>query len=185
MSTPHGRLDSLNAEQHETSRLPHHYESDAVVKAGADRVFDYVDDYLHLSSHMSKSSWMMGGGRMDIELDQGGGKKRGSRIRLSGRAFGVRLSVAEIVTTRDPPYRKIWETTDPPRLLVIGHYRMGFEITPQQQHSLLRVFIDYALPETPVAHWFGRLFAPYYARWCTRRMAADAARHFSGSKVES
>jgi hypothetical protein len=102
----------------------------------------------------------------------------GARIRLSGRVLGIPLSVQEIVTERKPPLRKVWETTGRPQLLVIGSYRMGYEITPQAQASRLRVFIDYALPDEPISRWLGRLFGHFYARWCTQRMARDAAMHF-------
>jgi hypothetical protein len=61
---------------------------------------------------------------------------------------------------------------------VIGRYRMGYEITPRGEASLLRVFIDYGLPDSLPARWFGRMFGGLYARWCTRRMADDAAKHF-------
>ena len=57
---------------------------------------------------------MMGGGRMQIELDAGRGQTVGSRIRLSGRVFGLTLSVEEIVTERVPPQRKVWETIGSP-----------------------------------------------------------------------
>ena len=115
---------------------------------------------------------------MEIELDDGLGQRVGSRIRLSGRVFGIPLSVEELVTERNPPHRKVWETTGRPRLLVIGPYRMGFEITSQESGSLLRVLIDYALPEGAVEHWLGYVLGRYYARWCTQRMVDDAVRHF-------
>jgi len=114
-----------------------------LVAAPADSVFAYADDPARLSSHMSKSSWMMGRGRMLTELDAGRGQTVGSRIRLSGRVFGLALSVEEIVTELVPPQRKLWQTTGSPRLLVIGHYRMGFEFARQENGSLLRVYIDY------------------------------------------
>jgi hypothetical protein len=43
--------------------LSDHFEQSAFVAAPADSVFAYADDPARLSSHMSKSSWMMGGGR--------------------------------------------------------------------------------------------------------------------------
>jgi len=58
--------------------------------------------------------------------------------------------------------------------LVIGPYRMGFEVTPRDNGSLLRVFIDYALPKRLPWRWLGQFFGRYYARWCTRRMVDDA-----------
>lgn len=159
--------------------LTHHYESHAIVCAPADRVFAHIDDHSQLSSHMSESSWMMGGGRMQIDLDDGRGQKVGSRIRLAGKVFGIELSVEEVVTERHPPFRKTWETIAPPKLLVVGRYRMGFELFPRGEHSTLRVFIEYELPPGPGTRWLGRLFGAFYAKWCTRRMVNDAVKHFA------
>jgi hypothetical protein len=159
--------------------LTQHYETSAFVPSPVDRVFAHLDDHTRLSSHMSKSSWKMGGGRMEIDLDEAQGKSVGSRIHLAGRVFGIELSVEEIVTEHNPPSRKVWKTTASPKLLVIGHYRMGFELTPQGNGSALRVFIDYALPETAPTRWLGHLFGRYYAKWCTQQMVDDAVKHFA------
>ena len=159
--------------------LNRHYEYKSGVLASAEEVFAYADDQTRLSSHMSQSSWKMGGGEMKMESDQGKGQAVGSKIRLSGRVLGIDLLVEEVVTERTAPRRKVWETIGQPRLLVIGHYRMGFEIAPRDGGSLLRVFIDYSLPEKGIARWLGILFGKFYARWCTKQMATDAAKHFS------
>ena len=116
---------------------------------------------------------------MRVESDVGRGQSVGSRIRLSGRVLGLSLFVEEIVTERTLPRRKVWETIGRPRLLVIGHYRMGFEITPQDGRSLFRVFIDYAMPDRGVERWLGALGGKFYARWCTKRMVLDAANYFA------
>jgi hypothetical protein len=65
---------------------------------------------------------------------------------------------------------------------VIGAYRMGFEVAAQGSGSLLRVFIDYALPEAVPGRWLGRAFGRTYARWCTERMVSDAVGHFETQK---
>jgi hypothetical protein len=156
-----------------------HYESSATVAAPADRVFAHIDDYARLSSHMNKSSWMMGGGKMTLDLDDARGQQVGSRIRMAGRVFGIQLALEEIVTERVPPHRKTWETVGSPRLLVIGSYTMGFDLLPQPGGSLLRVFIDYALPEKAPMRWLGHLFGRYYAKWCTQKMVGDAVKHFA------
>ena len=159
--------------------LSRHYEYKSDVLAPVEEVFAYADDQTRLSSHMSQSSWKMGGGEMKIESDQGRGQAVGSKIRLSGRVLGINLFVDEVVTERTAPRRKVWETIGQPRLLIIGHYRMGFEIAPRGGGSAFRVFIDYALPERGIARWLGILFGQFYARWCTKQMATDAAKHFS------
>ena len=120
---------------------------------------------------------------MEVEFDAGRGRKLGSRIRMSGRVFGIELTLEEVVTERVPPRRKVWETQGVPRLLVIGHYRMGFEIAPHGENSMLQVFIEYALPEGVPGRWLGRLLGRYYAKWCTQRMLDDAMKHFAPPDV--
>ena len=159
--------------------LPLHCESNGLVRAPMDQIFAHIDDRTRLSSHMSERSRRTGGGRVETEIDSGRVQKVGSRIRFSGRVFDVGLSVVEIVVERNPPRRKVWETTGTPKLLVISRYRMGFELSPQGKGSMLRVFIEYALPERGLARWLGRLFGRYYARWCTQQMVDDAVKHVS------
>ncbi len=156
-----------------------HYETKAFIRSTVEQFFAHIDDPTHLSSHMNESSWMMGGGQMQIELYADRGQKIGSQIRLSGRVFGIALSLEEKVIERDPPHHKVWETTTPPRLLIIGHCRMGFVLTPQENGSTLRVFIDYNLPEKPPARWFGLMFGGFYAKWCTQQMVNDTVKYFA------
>ena len=151
-----------------------HYEESRVVPASPAELFALIDDHARLSAHMSKSSWMLGGGRMDVALDEGRGQKVGSHIKLSGKAFGVDIYLDEVVTRHEPPRRKAWETVGEPKLLIIGKYGMAFEITGGDV-SVLRVSIDYELPQTLL----GSLFGAPYARWCVRRMLSDAADHFA------
>jgi hypothetical protein len=161
-------------------RLPLHVESRVSVSASADAVFAHLDDHTRLAKHMTKPSWMMAGSRMSVELDAALGKAKGSRIRLSGKVLGIPLSVDEIVTEHSAPVRKVWETEGVPRLLVVGPYRMGFDIEPRGVVSVLNVFIDYAMPNNWVGRWLPFL-GNVYARWCTRQMANDAALHFQSA----
>jgi hypothetical protein len=131
---------------------------------------------------MSESSWMMGGGKMTIELDAPKGQAVGSMIRLRGRVLGLTLGVDEAVTERVAPVRKVWQTVGEPRLLVMGPYTMGFEISGDGGGSRLRVFIDYVLPRSRPAHLLGLLFGGFCARWCTRQMVLDAAGFFAAAR---
>ena len=153
-----------------------HYGENALIGSSPENVFAYLNDHTRLSSHMSRSSWMMGGGRMQTEVDEGRGQKIGSHIRLSGKAFGINISLDEVVTCYEPPRLKIWKTVGMPRLLVVGHYRMGIEITPRNGIADLRVFIDYDPPQTN--KWLGYLFGKAYARWCIRQMLYGIRDHF-------
>jgi len=79
-----------------------------------------------------------------------------------------------------PPRRKVWKTRGRPNLLVVGAYRMGFEISALGRASRLRV-IDYDYPATIAAKVLGSMFGPIYARCCVNRMANDATNAFEGS----
>jgi hypothetical protein len=159
--------------------MPRHVESSAFIDVSPEDVFAFVDDHSQFSSHMSESSWMMGGGRMSVELDEAKGQAVGSHIRLRGRVFGVPLNLDEVVTRREPPTDKVWETVGAPRLLVIGAYSMGLKITSEAQGSRLRVFIDYQLPEGWVTYWLGWLFGRFYARWCVGQMLTGVLKQFT------
>lgn len=67
--------------------LPSHYESSAIIRAPADRVFEFVDNHAAMSAHMGRHSWRMGWNRMDMKLDESQGKSVGSHIRLGGIYF--------------------------------------------------------------------------------------------------
>ena len=159
--------------------FPFHDESSALVNASVDRVFAYLDDPKAMAAHMGESSMMMMGSRMAIEVDAVGGRMIGSKIRMQGRLMGVSLFLEEVIAERQVPYRKVWETIGTPNLLVIAQYRMGFDLMPRGDLSLVRVFIDYSLPATAPGSWLGRLLGGVYARWCTNQMAGDAAMHFN------
>lgn len=68
-----------------------------------------------------------------------------------------------------------------PRLLIIGAYEMGFQIREQENVSEVTFHIRYRLPATGFFRWLGKAVGPFYARWCTRKMAKDTVQHFAGS----
>lgn len=155
----------------------HYFESSAPIPAPRAAVFAFIDDPARLAGHMTKSSWMMGGGRMDVQLDAGKGQKVGSRIVMTGRAFGMDLELEEVIAEHTPPLRKTWHTVGSPSLVVIGGYRMGCELAAEGETTRLRVFIDYDLPQR--SGWARARLGAWYARWCTERMVKDTRAHFA------
>jgi hypothetical protein len=159
-----------------------HEEATTEVAAAPKLLFDYLDDPRRLGSHMEQASWRTAGASMKFELDEAQGRSVGSQIRLTGSMLGMSLALAEVVTDHAPPVRKAWETIGVPRLLVIGPYRMGFEIGPSGSGSRLTVFIDYARPPSSVLRRLPML-SRFYARWCVERMVRDAKAHFDQHAV--
>ncbi|MBW9062339.1 SRPBCC family protein [Rhizobium herbae] len=156
-------------------------QTEIEVAASAEALFDYLDDPARLGAHMQKPSAMMLGGRMTYGFDEAQGRAVGSVIRMVGTILGGGLSVEEVVVERQPPHRKVWETRGRPNLLVIGAYRMGFEIAPSGKSSRLLVFIDYDYPSSAAGRIVGAMFGPIYARWCINRMIKDVISAFHES----
>ena len=155
-----------------------HHETTAALNAPLDDAFTYLDDFRKLSSHMERSSGMMLGSKMEISTDREGGRTVGSRVAMRGKVLAIPLALEEVVVQREPPTRKAWETMSA-NLLVIGDYRLGFELEPTGPTCTVRVFIEYDLPSGALTRWLGALFAKAYARWCTEQMARDATRYFA------
>jgi hypothetical protein len=173
--TTHGHPIAARAEREMS--FAHHEESHTFVDASPEALFAYLDDPRRLGGHMEKPSAMMLGGSMRYVFDAGEGRVIGSVIRMNGDVLGLKLALDESITERTGA-RKVWETRGEPRLLVIGRYRMGFEIEPAGEGSNLRLFIDFDPPQRGFSRFLGSLFGRPYARWCVERMAQDAARHF-------
>ncbi len=157
-----------------------HFQDSSIIPASPERVFAYIDDHARFSSHMNKSSWMMGGGKMSTSVDEKYGQEVGSHIRMSGTVFGIHLFLDEVVTRHESPRLKAWETVGTPKLLIIGHYQMKVEIKPHKSNSLLTISIDYELPKTNV--WLGKLFSGWYAKWCIQQMLKGTSNYFVSSK---
>ena len=156
-------------------RFQFHREATAGIAASPQELFAFLDDHRRLAAHMEKPSLMMAGAAMKITTDRQQGQAVGSWIRLQGRVLGIALSVEEVVSEYQSPVLKTWETRGEPHLLLIGPYRMGFDLTPKGGKTQLRVWIDYNLPSGWPGRWLGRLLGTVYANWCVTRMVKDSA----------
>ncbi len=158
---------------------PRHYEENKVVSAPPSEVFAFADNPANFSSHMNKSSVMMGGSKMYTRTDEGKGQKLGSHIKMGGNVLGVNLFLDEVITKHDAPSHKEWQTVGQINLLVIDHYKLGFEITPLDTGSRLKVYIDYKLPQSFKTRWLGLLFGSIYAKWCVQQMINGTHDYFA------
>lgn len=160
-----------------------HYHQSLLIEASPKEVFNYVDNHANFSSHMNRSSWMMGGGSMVTKVDEGNGQKVGSHIQMTGKVFGIEVSLDEVITEHKPPQRKSWKTVGTPKLIIIGDYQMSLEIVPEEVNSSLTVSIDYSLPKSLKTRWIGQLFAGVYAKWCVTQMINGTRDHFATKNI--
>lgn len=156
-----------------------HYEQSMDVNATADELFNFADDHNNFASHMNQSSMMMGGGSMKTELDTQGGKAVGSHIKMYGSAFGINIFLDEVITIHEPPKHKEWQTVGDLKILVIGHYKLGFHIEPTAQGSKFTVYIDYDQPKSLGSKILYTFFSKMYANWCVMQMINGVKNHFN------
>ena len=116
---------------------------------------------------------------MHVELDDQRGRAVGSHIRMRGSMLGMELSLDEVVTLRERPLRKEWETVGSPRLLILSWYRMGVHLTQEPGGTRTAVFIDYRRPSGIAGRLLSRLFGGLYARWCVRQMLNGVVTRFA------
>jgi hypothetical protein len=158
-------------------------EARSTIHANPTAVFDYLDAPARFGMHMSRRSAMMFGGRMSVAADVHEGRAIGSIIRLSGAFAGIPISVAQIITDRTPPTRKVWETLPQARLLILEAYCMGFDIEGHGPGSSLRVWIKYRSTQRGFWALAASLFAGLYAQWCLDSIVKDVSRHFPGGRT--
>ena len=96
-----------------------HYQESIFIPATVQEVFDYIDDHSKYYSHVFKFARVLGG-KISLQTDQGHGQTIDSHIRLFGKVFGKSLSLEEVVTKREPPHLKTWETVGTPDFLIVG-----------------------------------------------------------------
>jgi Polyketide cyclase / dehydrase and lipid transport len=164
--------------------FPLHAQGSAVVRATPESAFAFLDTHENIAAHMNRPSWAMLGGTMTTSLDEFAGKRVGSVINIRGKVLGIPISLAEKIVQRVPPRCKRWETIGTPQLIVIGAYRMGFDLEPASKGCRVTVSIDYELPRAQPGRLLGRLLGPAYARWCVERVIQAVAHAFGGTKAD-
>lgn len=122
-----------------------------VIAAPADRGFAYVDDIRNLARHMSEErSMAMMGSRLTLEI-------------MTPEATGICAT-----------YRYFGRE---PRLLIVRGYEMALSVDPvSAASSRLTIAFDYELPRSGPWRLVGRMFAPWYGRWCLDSMTRGAKR---------
>ena len=163
--------------------FPMHYETHARDGGTAETLFSHLDDHNRLSGHMSKSSWMMAAHAWISSSTPRKDRLSARGFVSKGRALASPLFVEEVVTERTPPLRKAWQTARCAEAARDRPYRMGFEIIPYTSCVPACVFSSTMRCQAPglCAGSAGSCAGGFYARWCTEKMADDAAQAFARS----
>lgn len=151
-----------------------------IYDAPADMVFSYLDDLGVTGTHMTNSSAMMMGSKLQLEFLTANHTGLGSKYRWTGPMMGIKMDFTVEVTKWVEGVEKVWETIGDAKMIIYSWYRMHLLVYPKGDMSQAELSITYEKPKGWVAKIVSFLFADWYCNWCLKKMMTDAK-----SKIEA
>lgn len=148
--------------------------------APADKVFSYLDDLGVTGMHMTKSSGMMIGSKLDLEFLTKQHTGIGSKYQWTGSMMGMKMDFTVEVTKWVEGVEKVWETVGEAKMIIYSWYRMHLLVYPKGNTTQAELSIIYEKPKGWFAKIISFLFADWYCYWCLKNMLHD-----SKTKIEN
>jgi len=137
-------------------------------------VFPVLDDLGVTGTHMTTSSAMMMGSKLELEYLTSHHTGLNSSYRWMGKMMGLSMDFTVKVVKWDSPKEKVWETIGRPTLIIYSWYRMALRLNRTDRGTDAILSITYEKPKRVFARLLCFLFADWYCRWCLRKMLGDA-----------
>lgn len=142
--------------------------------ATPEQVFKTIDDLGVTGMHMTRSSMMMMGSKLNLEFLTENHTGLGSRYRWTGKMMGLKMDFTVEVTKWISGKEKIWETIGEAKLIIYSWYRMQLIILPTLNGCKAELSISYEKPKGFFNKILSFLFAGWYCKWCLKHMLGDA-----------
>lgn len=150
-------------------------ERTEVYDATPERVFKCIDDLGVTGTHMTKSSAMMMGSKLNLEYLTEKHTGMGTKYRWTGKMMGMPMDFTVEVTKWIEGKEKIWETIGQPRMIIYSWYRMHLITAPKLNNGTeAALSIRYEKPKGFFNKILCFLFADWYCAWCLNQMLGDA-----------
>jgi hypothetical protein len=150
-----------------------------IFNASAEDVFKNLDDLGVTGTHMTNSSAMMMGSKLELTYLTSHHIGRGSKYRWTGKMMGIPMDFTVVVTKWIMDKEKIWETVGDSKLIIYSWYRMMLKIEPVSNGTRATLSIGYRRPQSFILKIISLLFADLYCIWCLKKMLGDATRHLA------
>lgn len=142
--------------------------------APAEAVFQALDDLGVTGTHMTKSSAMMMGSKLNLQYLTTNHTGLNSSYRWTGKMMGLEMDFTVKVIKWMSGIEKVWETVGPTKLVIYSWYRMALRIHPAKTGTNAELSITYERPQGFLNRMLSFFFADWYCRWCLRKMLGDA-----------
>jgi hypothetical protein len=139
-------------------------------------VFQCLDNLGVTGMHMTQSSTMMMGSKLDLKFLTENQTGLGTKYRWTGKMAGIKMDFTVEVTKWIPGKEKTWETIGDPKLIIYSWYQMHLLLTKIPNGTIAQLSISYKKPEGVFYKILSFLFADWYCRWCLKHMLEDAKR---------
>ena len=133
-----------------------------------------MDDLGVTGAHMTQSSTIMMGSKLNLEFLTQNRTGLGSTYRWWGKMMGLSMDFTVKVTKWVEGKEKIWETIGPTTLIIYSWYRMELVLREIALGTEAVLSISYKKPEGILQKVLCFLFANWYCRWCLNQMLGDA-----------
>ena len=144
-----------------------------VIHSTPEKVFRQMDDFSKTGMHMSESSMMMMGSKLNLQQISTNSTGVGAKYRWHGKMMGMTIDFSETVTKWQSPVLKEWEIIGDAKIIIMSWYRMWFEITLSESGTMAKISISYL----PSKEWYYKIlsffFAKWYCNWCLNNMLND------------
>lgn len=141
-----------------------------------EEVFNCLDNLAVTGMHMTKSSPMMMGSKLDLQFLTENHTGLRTKYRWTGKMMGIKMDFTVEVTKWIPGEEKTWETVGYPKLIIYSWYQMHLLLTKIPYGTIAKLSISYKKPEGVFYKILSSLFADWYCRWCLKHMLEDGKR---------
>lgn len=141
-----------------------------------DIVFQCLDNLGITGMHMTQSSMMMMGNKLNLKFLTEQHTGLGTRYQWTGRMMGFKMDFTVEVTKWIRGVEKIWETIGTPQLIIYSWYMMHLLLTQFPGGTSAELSISYERPRGFFYRLLSFLFAGWYCRWCLKHMLEDGKR---------
>jgi hypothetical protein len=145
-----------------------------IYNASAADVFKTIDDLGVTGMHMTKSSMMMMGNKLNLQFLTENKTGFESKYRWTGKMMGFAMDFTVEVTQWIPGKKKVWETIGATKLIIYSWYRMNLLVREVAAGTKAELSITYEKPTGIFYKILCFLFADWYCRWCLKQMLGDA-----------
>ncbi len=142
------------------------YQKEIIINSSPEKVFSQMDDFSKTGMHMSESSIMMMGSKLNLEQLSTNPTGIGAKYRWYGKMMGMTMDFSEEVTKWQPQALKEWEIIGDAKIIIMSWYRMWFEITSSGRNAKAKISISYLPPKEWYFKILSFLFAKWYCNWC-------------------